>query len=88
MNIKKATLNFAPKFWWMVISYRLCPTAAKNLMTWDGAALITSLVAGYDIDFATIIRYQLHEQAFAEPTILPFPCLVQQLCDEAGVLEI
>lgn len=44
-----------------MVRYQLCLTAVDNLLTYDGVALITSLMACYDIDFATIIRYEIHE---------------------------
>lgn len=72
----------------MVVRYRLCPTATDNLLRWDGAVLIVSLMTGYDTDFAAIIKYELHKQNFGELTTLPFPCLVLLLCDEAGVPDV
>lgn len=66
----------------------LCSTVAENLFTWDGAALITSMMAIYNIDFVSIIIYNLFERTFDHMTTLPFYCLVLLLCDEAGVLEI
>lgn len=41
-----------------------------NLLTWDGAALIASLMVGYDIDFMAIISFELHERAFSDMTTL------------------
>lgn len=34
--IMKMVLNFAAKFWWMVVRYRLCPTTTDNFLIWDG----------------------------------------------------
>lgn len=53
-------------------------------LTWDGAALIESMlvgddvdfVAGNDIDFAAIISYELNKRDFSELTTLLFPCLM------------
>ncbi|KAF3666468.1 hypothetical protein FXO37_10536 [Capsicum annuum] len=74
--IKKVALNYSAKFWWMVVRYVLYSTSADNLLTWDGVALIASLMASYDIDFVSILRYEIHERDFSEMTTLPFPCLV------------
>lgn len=40
------------------------------------------------IDFLSIIRYELHEQAFGDMMALPFTCLVQLFYDEASVPEV
>lgn len=60
---------------------------SENLLAWDGVAIL-SMATGYDIDFATIIRYEIHKRVFGETTTLPFSYLVQLLCDEPGVLDI
>lgn len=59
-HIKKA-LNFTSKFWWMVVHYPLCSTVVDNLISWDSVALIPGMMDGYDVDFAAIIRYGIHE---------------------------
>ncbi|KAF3650799.1 hypothetical protein FXO38_16966 [Capsicum annuum] len=41
-----------------------------------------------DIDFASILQYEIHDRAFGEVTNLPFPYLIQRLYDKAGVPEI
>lgn len=46
------------------------------------------MVIGYDINFVAIIIYDMHELVFRETTTLPFPYLVQLLCDEDHVTEI
>lgn len=86
--IKKVILNFTAVFLWIVVHYHLCPIVADNLHMQDGVALIASIMTGYDIYFATIIRYDLYKWEFGEITTLPFPYLVQLLCDEADVPEI
>lgn len=86
--IKKEALNFATMFWRLVVRYQLCQTNAKNLLTWDDATLIVSMMDRYDIEFPAIIRHELYERAFSDMTILFFPYLVQLLCDEASVTEV
>lgn len=86
--IMKATLNSAVKFWRMVVCSYLSLIVEKNLITQDGVALIARMVVGYNIDFAAIIIYEIHEQAFGEMNTLPFPFFVQLLCDEASITEI
>lgn len=42
----------------------------------------------YEVEFAAVIRYEMHEWAFRDMTTLSFPYLIQRLCDETGVPEI
>lgn len=42
----------------------------------------------YHIDFSVIIKHELHERAFGDMDIFPFPCLVQILHNEASVSEV
>lgn len=87
-HIKKAVLNFAAMFQWMAVHYQFFPTIVESLLTWDSAVLISSLIVGYVIDFAAIIMYELHEQAFGDMTMLTFPILIQQQCDKASVIVV
>ncbi|KAF3614422.1 hypothetical protein FXO38_35686 [Capsicum annuum] len=86
--IKKATLTFSAKSWWLLVRYRLCPTVTENLLTLDGAVVIASIMDGYNINFAENIRHELHKRAFGETTTLPFLCLVQRLCDKTSLPEV
>lgn len=45
-------------------------------------------MARYNIDFAVIIRQEIHERDFSGTMALLFPCLTLKLCDEASVLEV
>lgn len=47
-----------------------------------------SFIAGYEIDFTSIIRYELHERAFKDLTTMLFCFLNQQLYDKIGVPKI
>lgn len=35
-----------------------------------------------------MLRHDLHDRVFHEMTNLSFSCIIQGLCDEAGVLEL
>lgn len=86
--IKREIITFAVKFSWLLVCYRLCLAAADNVQTWDRVALIASMMARYDIDFAAIIRRGLLKRAFSGTATLPFLCIIQRLYNEAGVPEI
>lgn len=57
-------LNFFIKFWWTVVHFLLCSTIVDNLLECDQDGLITNFIAGYEIDFAFVIMYELHKRAF------------------------
>lgn len=44
--IKKATLTFAARFFYLLDRHRLSPTQADNVVTWYMAILVAFLVAG------------------------------------------
>lgn len=86
--IKKAALNFATKFWWLLVHYKLCPIVTNNVLNQDGDALIVSMMAKYDIEFEGIIKCELHVRAFSRAMTLLFLCHIQWLCDEVGMPDI
>uniref|UniRef100_M1DY73 Integrase core domain containing protein n=1 Tax=Solanum tuberosum TaxID=4113 RepID=M1DY73_SOLTU len=82
LSIRKATLNFVSKFFWLLVYNRVSPTKADNQLTCDRAIMVAVLVAGVEIDFARMLLAEIHERAFKTSTTYPFPCLIQ---DEANV---
>uniref|UniRef100_M1DZ10 Integrase core domain containing protein n=1 Tax=Solanum tuberosum TaxID=4113 RepID=M1DZ10_SOLTU len=85
LGIRKATLNFVAKFFWLLVRNRLSPTKANNQVTWDRAVMVVALVAGVEIDFARMLLAEIHERAFRISTTYPFPCLIFHLCRDSGV---
>ncbi|KAG5586092.1 hypothetical protein H5410_046526 [Solanum commersonii] len=84
LGIRKATLTFVAKFFWLLVRNRVSPTKADNQVTWDRAVMVAALVAGVEIDFAHLCG-EIHERAFRTSTTYPFPCLIFQLCRDSGV---
>jgi len=56
-----------------------------NIVTLDIAVMVAALVAGLDINFPRLLLGELHEKTFKTTTIYPFPCMIFQLCRDAGV---
>lgn len=81
----QATLSFAAKVWWSIIRSRLSPTQGDNVVTWDRAVMLTSLLATLEIYFYQIIIAEIHERAFLKTTTMPFPYLIVCICREATV---
>uniref|UniRef100_M1DL71 Integrase core domain containing protein n=1 Tax=Solanum tuberosum TaxID=4113 RepID=M1DL71_SOLTU len=85
LGIRKATLNFVAKFFWLLVRNRVSSTKADNQLTWDRAVMVAALVAGVEIDFARMLLAEIHERAFRTSTTYPFPCLIFHLCRDSGV---
>ncbi|KAG5585141.1 hypothetical protein H5410_045575 [Solanum commersonii] len=85
LGIRKATLNFVAKFFWLLVRNRVSPTKAHNQVTWDRAVMVVALVAGVEIDFARMLLAEIHERAFRTSTTYPFPCLIFHLCRDSRV---
>ncbi|KAG5610301.1 hypothetical protein H5410_021582, partial [Solanum commersonii] len=67
LGIRKATLNFVAKFFWLLVRNRVSPTKVDNQVTWDRAVMVTALVAGVEIDFAHMLLAEIHERALGPP---------------------
>ena len=85
LGIRKATLTFVAKFFWLLVQNRVSPTKADNYVTWDRAVMVAALVAGVEIDFARMLLAEIHERAFRTSITYPFPCLIFHLCRDSGV---
>ncbi|KAG5591674.1 hypothetical protein H5410_042188 [Solanum commersonii] len=85
LGIRKATLTFMAKLFWLLVRNRVSPTKANNHVMWDRAVIVAALVAGVEINFARMLLAEIHERAFRTSTTYPFPCLIFQLCRDSGV---
>ena len=83
--IKKTNLTFASKFFWLLVHHRLSSIAADNMLTWDRAVFLATLVVGLEIDVAKSLISVIHKRDFKFSTTYPFPCMIYQLCRDAGV---
>uniref|UniRef100_M1DV82 Putative plant transposon protein domain-containing protein n=1 Tax=Solanum tuberosum TaxID=4113 RepID=M1DV82_SOLTU len=83
--IKKATLSFTAKFFWLLVQNRLSPTQVDNVVTWDRTVMIAVILSHLEVDFACILIAEIHERVFKATTTLPFPYLIFQLCRDASV---
>ena len=50
-GIKKDNLTLTAKFLCLLVCYCLSPAAADNIVTWDRAVLIATMVARFEVDF-------------------------------------
>uniref|UniRef100_M1E140 Integrase core domain containing protein n=1 Tax=Solanum tuberosum TaxID=4113 RepID=M1E140_SOLTU len=85
LGIRKATLNFVAKFFWLLVCNRVSPTKTDNQVTWDRAVMVAALVAGVEIEFSRMLLAEIHERAFRTSTTYPYPCLIFRLCRDSGV---
>ncbi|KAG5575423.1 hypothetical protein H5410_055557, partial [Solanum commersonii] len=68
LGIRKATLTFVAKFFWLLVRNRVSPTKADNQVTWDRAVMVAALVARVEIDFARMLLAEIHERELVHPT--------------------
>ena len=53
------------------------------MVTWDQIVMVSTRVAGLEVDFVHILIVQIHERAFKATTTLPFPNLILELCRDS-----
>ena len=58
--IKKANLTITVKFLWLIVCHCLSPTAADNIVIWDRAILMATMIAGFEVDFAWLLQAVMH----------------------------
>lgn len=46
------------------------------------------MMAGYAIDFVFVLCYEILDRSFRNTANLPFPCMIQRLCDGLSVPDI
>lgn len=85
IGIKKANLTFKAKFFRLLVRYHLFLTAVDNILTWDRALLVASLVAGLEVKFTKLLISVIDERAFKTSTTYPFVCTIFHLCSDVGV---
>ena len=61
------------------------PTSAYNIVTWDQAILMAAMIAGFEVDFAWLLKAVIHERDFKVTSTYPFPCIILSLYRSAGV---
>ena len=83
--IRKANLTFKAMFLWLIVRHYLSSTAADNIVTCDRAVLMAAMIVGFEVDFAWLLHWVMHERAFKVTTTYPFPCMIFSLCRSAGV---
>ena len=66
--IKKANLTFIDKLFLLLVRHLLFMTIGDNILTWDRAVLVESLVADLEINFAKLLITVIHERAFKSST--------------------
>ena len=70
--IKKANLSFTAQFLWLIVRHCLSPTGANNIVTWDRAVLMATMIAGFEVDFVWLLQVVMNERAFKVTITYPF----------------
>lgn len=53
--IRKGSMSFVEKIWWILMHHRLSPTYGYNVLSPDKAFLVMGIMEGYEIDIAKLI---------------------------------
>lgn len=87
--IKKNTLAYESKVWWMLSRHRLCPTTRGNILSSIQVALIDSFIAIYEFDIKELLAQEMRDRVMVgEKSLMVYTCMVTQLCLGIGVQEI
>lgn len=83
--ICKASLCFLAKVWQTIVRLHIWPTFVEITLMMEFAVLVASILAGREIDWASLIIEQIHEVALKRSTSILFPCLLYRLYLELRV---
>lgn len=83
--IIKGSLSFPARFWWAVVRFRIWPTLADNTLTPKQTVLVSSILDGYNIEWARLIVEHIHESVLQRATLIPFLVLIYKLCIDSKV---
>uniref|UniRef100_M1DXL9 Putative plant transposon protein domain-containing protein n=1 Tax=Solanum tuberosum TaxID=4113 RepID=M1DXL9_SOLTU len=84
LSIKKATLSFVAKFFWLLVWNRVSPTQVDNVLTWDPVVMVVALVSRMEVNFARMLIAEIHERTSKDTTTLLIPA---SFSSKAGILE-
>uniref|UniRef100_M1DL60 Integrase core domain containing protein n=1 Tax=Solanum tuberosum TaxID=4113 RepID=M1DL60_SOLTU len=84
LGIKKATLNFAVKFFWLLVRNRVSPTQADNVVIWDRAMMVATMVAGLEQELASL---RVDINALLAPPVIE-PESASTAIEDDGVLVV
>lgn len=83
--IKKSTLTFLDRFFWLLVLHRLLPTNVYIVITWDREVMVEALVTELEVDFVRVVLSIIYERTFKSSTTYPFAFLIFQLFRDAKV---
>lgn len=76
-KIKKHTLNFKAKSWWILAQHRLCPTIGDNVLSPFRSALIVGFMYGYEFNLGEFLARQIRYRAMGrEKLLLSYLCMI------------
>ena len=77
--IKKTNLTFIAKFLWLIVRQWLSHTAADNIVTRDRSIMMAAMIAGFEVDFSSLIQAVMQEMDLKFTTTYPFQFMIFSL---------
>ena len=86
-HLRQSELERDLAFWAVFVSHSLKPTQQRTHTVLDLAQILYCIKHGLQIDVGRLIRLAIGRAGKTERAVIPFPCLISDLCREAGVPE-
>ena len=86
-HLRQSELERDIAFWSVFVSHSLKPTQQRTHIVLDIAQILYCIKNQLQIDVGRLIRLAIGRAGKTEKSVIPFPCLISDLCRQAGVPE-
>jgi hypothetical protein len=86
-HLRQSELQRDMAFWSVFVSHSLKPTQQRTKIVLDIAQILYCIQNQLQIDVGRLIRLAISRAGKTEKSVIPFPCLIADLCRAAGVPE-
>ncbi|XP_015168623.1 uncharacterized protein [Solanum tuberosum] len=84
-HIEKRDMNITSRYWFGFISSTIMPSQKKSILRHPKVAYLGSIMVRRQIDLGLLVSQEMVLRAKQTHTSLPFPILITELCQSAGV---
>lgn len=86
-HLRQSELQRDIAFWSVFVSHSLKPTQQRTKIVLEIAQILYCIKNQLQIDVGQLIRSAICRAGKTEKSVIPFPCLIADLCRDAGVPE-